>query len=99
MKTKTTTTPSTPTTGSGQPTFATEQTEVIPEVLAMTSEVTAAASRFQVSPITEERPANLGFDPKGNHETAGFLKRLGMFCLKCKQTADFCEKQGMHFYK
>lgn len=67
---KTTTTPSTPTTTSAQPSFV-QAASVDP---AASLEATATSSRFQVSPITEERPANLAFDPKGTRYLAKYLK-------------------------
>ena len=73
-KPKTTTTPSTPTTSAGQtsfiPTADSQYQQVLPQqqLPPQHHEVIPEAeqqSRFQVSPITEERPANLAFDSKG----------------------------------
>lgn len=57
----TTTTPSTPTTSSGQPTFiqADASSQLEPIKVGVEGSTT---SRFQVSPITEERPGNLVLD-------------------------------------
>lgn len=68
-KSKTVTNPSTPTTGGSAPSFPPEQ-EVIYEGGASIEQqpvvqqppVVVATSRFQVSPITEERPGNLVLD-------------------------------------
>lgn len=62
-KPKTTTTPSTPTTSAAQPTFI--QAAMAEQAQAEQQAVTMA-SRFQVSPITEERPGNLAIDSKGS---------------------------------
>ena len=79
-KPKTTTTPSTPTTSGALPflmqavSLDAQQHEVIPEFPGppqiadqqlQQPQAQVGTSRFQVSPITEERPANLAFDSKG----------------------------------
>ena len=79
-----TTTPSTPTTASGQPAFGQAEAtayssagtaghhEAIPEVHADV-QPHSQSSRFQVSPISEERPGNLAIDQRG-------MKKI---CQKC----------------
>ena len=66
--------PTTPTTSGTLPTFpqVIPDQEVIPEVsgvliLAGADPQSSAStsSRFQISPISDERPANLSFEPKG----------------------------------
>ena len=66
-KARTTTNPSTPTTAGTAPAFPQSfpDQEVIPEVPVGDCQPPVITSRFQVSPITDERPANLAFEPKG----------------------------------
>ena len=79
-KPKTTTTPSTPTTSAAQTTFVQtgttsasadpqmalqQQQQQQPQHHEVIPDAEQHGSRFQVSPITEERPANLAIDPKG----------------------------------
>ena len=66
--------PTTPTTSGTLPTFpqVIPDQEVIPEVSGVLlagidpqSSASTLSSRFQISPISDERPANLSFEPKG----------------------------------
>ena len=66
--------PTTPTTSGTFPTFpqVIPDQEVIPEVSGVLlagidpqSSASTLSSRFQISPISDERPANLSFEPKG----------------------------------
>ena len=71
--------PTTPTTSGTLPTFpqVIPDQEVIPEVSGVLPgpdpQSASTSSRFQISPISDERPANLSFEPKGN----------GKFALNC----------------
>ena len=64
--------PTTPTTSGTLPTFpqVIPDQEVIPEVSGVLPgpdpQSASTSSRFQISPISDERPANLSFEPKGN---------------------------------
>ena len=90
--------PTTPTTSGTLPTFpqVIPDQEVIPEVsgvliLAGADPQSSAStsSRFQISPISDERPANLSFEPKGKFESYGVFFSLKLF-LSIAYSLSFC---------
>ena len=79
-----TTTPSTPTTAAGQPSFAqvaaaeasaVSASVMIPAEANADPQQTSPSSRFQVSPITEERPAN---KLNRRHSNKNVMRHLGL---------------------